>query len=297
MAAAPSSTAVRSPASVLADQAADREFLARGYLVRPFLGPGELQAVARLHEECYPTLTTDFTATTLDESFERRWRVSTGLRAIVGATLARLLPRHRMVLGTFVTKRAQTRQGRVPLHQDWWVVDNRVQRALHVWCPLVDVGLDTGCLTVVPGVHELLGDSPYPIHPKYRTAFHPVLSAVSERFAKRIPMRAGSALFYDQRMLHGSEENQGQHERVAFNCIMVPEDAEPLLYLWEESAPKRFEVLGVDEAFLCRFRFGTPVRPPYPDGTRWLTSVEDTSEPWRDEDLEALRRVQERLDA
>ena len=276
---------------IFASDVTDREFASRGYVVRPFLGPAEIQAVERLHADIFPELFADFSATSLDDSFDRRWRVSEGIRAIVEEPLRKIVPRRKLALAAFVTKRPNTTKGRVPLHQDSWIVDNRVHRALHVWCPLVDVGPDSGCLKVVPGIHRLLND-PYPIHPKFRTAYHPRLSVLDEEFARLVSMPAGAALMYDERMLHGSDENRSDRLRVAFNCIMIPVDINPLLYQWDERTPDRIQVLEVDETYLCQFRFGVPLAPPYPHGVRLVDTIGVATKPLSDEDFVVLRDMQ-----
>ena len=177
--------------SVFADAETDREFTERGYVVRPLLAPEQIRAVEHLHDEIFPDLDADFSATILNDSSDCRVRVSSGVRDIVGEPLRRMFPHHKLVVATFVTKRAATTRGRLPLHQDWWVVDNRVHRGVHCWCPLVDVGPENGCLRVVPGVHRLL-NHPYPIHPKFRTTYHPRLPDLDRTFAVPVSMPAGA---------------------------------------------------------------------------------------------------------
>jgi ectoine hydroxylase-related dioxygenase (phytanoyl-CoA dioxygenase family) len=233
-------------------------------------------------------------ATTLSDDPDFRMRVSSEILKIVERPLKQLLPFHRCVVAAFVTKRASTTQARLPLHQDWWIVDNRVERGVNCWCPLVDVGPDNGCLRVVPGVHRLL-NQPYPIHPKFRSTYHPKLRELDEACGTGVPMAAGAALIYDQRMLHGSGENLSDRSRVAFNCITIPNAATPLLYQWDDAAPDRIEVLEVDEAHLCHFRFGRPVRPPYPGGVRLVDMISASDRALDENDIASLRVYQQAL--
>jgi hypothetical protein len=270
----------------------DRAFAREGYVVLPFLEMGEIEALRQLHDRLFPDLPFDFTATTLSDDPDLRAEVSRGIRAIVEKRLAAMVPGYKVVLATFVSKRPRTSAGRVNLHQDWWLVDNRVHRALHFWCPLVGVGADNGCLKVVPGIHHLLND-PYPIHPpSYGTAYHPVLAQLEREFVRRVAMPAGAALVYDERMLHGSDENASEHPRVAFNCVMIPAMLEPIVYWCDEADAGRLSVLEVSEEFLCRHRYGTPLSRPYPDDVRARSTVEAAVHPLRRRELLALRRAQ-----
>jgi hypothetical protein len=277
--------------AVFDDAALDGAFMSRGFLVRPFLDPTEILAMERVYAEMFPETDADFSATILNDSTECRLDASAAIRAIVEAPLRRMFGRHKLAVATFVTKRPRTTKGRLPLHQDWWIVDNRVHRALHVWCPLVDVGPDSGCLRVVPGVHHFLND-PYPIHGKFRTAYHPKLAVLDEQCSIRVSMPAGTALIYDERMLHGSDDNRSDHLRVAFNCIMIPEEALPLVYQWDEQAPDRIEVLEVDEPYLCEFRFGVPLSRPYRRGIRLIETIPAAVSPLNDEGIARLRAIQ-----
>jgi len=276
---------------IFGDDQMDRALRHDGYLMLPFLDESHIQALRRLHDRMMPALPADFTATTLDDSFDFRRRVSHGIRRIVEERLRRILPRYKVILATFVSKRARTTQGRVNLHQDWWLVDNRIHRALHFWCPLVDVGTRNGCLKVVPGIHRFLND-PYPIHPpSYRTAYHPVLPRLEAELVRRVSMPAGSALVYDERMLHGSDDNLSDQPRLAFNCVVVPEGLEPIVYWWDEREPSRMSILEVSEEFLCRFRYGTPLDEPYPEDVRRRGTTEAAVRPVGESELAALRRL------
>ena len=105
-------------------------------------------------------------------------------------------------------------------------------------------------------------------------------------------MPAGAALVYDERMLHGSDENRSDHVRVAFNCIMIPKEVSPLLYQWDQTVPDRLQVLEVDDAYLCSFRFGVPLEPPYPAGVRLIDTIDAAIHPLIDEDFIVLRNLQ-----
>jgi hypothetical protein len=287
----PEPTATPRLEPIFGEEQTDWMFRQNGYLVLPFLDGNEIQALRRLHDEMMPALPADFTATTLSDNFDFRWQVSNGIKRIVEERLRRVIPRYKLILATFVSKRARTTQGRVNLHQDWWLVDNRLHRALHFWCPLVDVGTGNGCLKIVPGIHRFLND-PYPIHPpEYRTAYHPVLPRLETEFVRRVSMPAGSALVYDERMLHGSDENLSDQPRAAFNCVMIPEDLEPIVYWWDEREPARLSILEVSEEFLCRFRYGTPLEEPYPEDVRLRGTMEATLRPLREPELAALRHL------
>jgi len=272
---------------VFVDPTVDDLFAKRGYYETPLLDEGQIADLVTLHDRLVPSVSSGFEASVLSDSGEFRERVSDGIRELVEAPLSELLPHHKLVLAVFVTKPANSRGGTLPLHQDWWIVDNRACRGLHVWCPLVDVDSSNGCLKVVPGVHRLLNE-PYPINGKYRTGYHASLSRLETEYARHVPQPRGSALVYDQRMLHGSDENASPAVRIAFNCIMIPKNVQPSIYWWDEETPSTMQRFQVPERYLCHFRFGNAIEKPYPPGVELIESFEARVNPLRETDFLAL---------
>jgi Phytanoyl-CoA dioxygenase (PhyH) len=275
---------------IFGDPRMDLEFERKGYVERPFLGPDEVRAVQELYDRLAPPIVEDFAVTILSDSFEYRWGVFTGIRSLLERRLREVLPHHRLALATFVAKCRKASQGHLALHQDWWIADNRVDRALSVWCPLVDVGMHNAPLKVVPGSHKFL-NLPYPVNAAFRTTYHPKLRVLDAEFVKRLMTPAGHAVIYDQRMLHGSDGNPSEEHRVAFNCIMIPEGRRPRLYVWDEGSPE-MQVFGVSEEYLCSFALPPRLRPPYPEGVTFLETVDATAPALGDPELAQLRSWQ-----
>ena len=277
--------------ALFTDPSTDDEFTRLGCVVRPFLDAQQVRAMTQLNADLVPDGGADFSATTLHDNAAHRWRVFEAIRAVTADRLREMMPRHTLVFAAFVSKRARTTHGRVPLHQDFWMVDNRMDPAVAFWCPLVDAGPHNGGLKTVPGVHRLL-NHPYPINPKFRTPYHPRLSQLDREFARCPYVPAGSALIYDQRMLHGSDENLSDHARIAFNCTLVPGSQQLRLYDWDERSPERMLVFDVDQPVLCRFRYGAALDPRTDPGVRLEGQIASTVDPLTDDDMTFLRDVQ-----
>jgi ectoine hydroxylase-related dioxygenase (phytanoyl-CoA dioxygenase family) len=110
-------------------------------------------------------------------------------------------------------RRALTKDGagsylaaKVPWHQDWGVLLPEADRStiLSCWIAVTDADEENGCLQVIPGSHrsELL--SHCPTDPQ---------SSIPDRFldlerATPLPMRAGSAVFFERSLVHGSLDNR-----------------------------------------------------------------------------------------
>src|SRR5262245_49336020 len=103
---------------IFASEEAGREFARNGFVVLPSLDSDAIQVLRDLHDRLFPVLGTDFYSTTLNATVDQRVAVMTGIRTVLEGPLRAILPRHKLQLATFKTKRPGTKRGRVPLHQD-----------------------------------------------------------------------------------------------------------------------------------------------------------------------------------
>jgi ectoine hydroxylase-related dioxygenase (phytanoyl-CoA dioxygenase family) len=96
------------------------------------------------------------------------------------------------------------------------MLNQHLEPVYTLWCPLLDIGERNGVLQVVPGSHRLVNKlistcfsdfSPTPkigtIYNKYRTSFN---------------LKAGEAILFDARLVHGSLPNVSDVER---DCIVL----------------------------------------------------------------------------
>jgi hypothetical protein len=280
--------------AILTSDERKRELAHKGYSVISLLDADEIRRVQSLHDGVFPAVPADFHSSIVSATAEQQMRVLDGLRAIVGAKLQSLLPECRIRLAAFMTKRPNSQRGRLPLHQDPWITDHREQMAPAVWCPLVDVDRASACLRVVPGSQHLFR-FPCPMNALTIGARHLTYQwdadPLADDFIHDVPLRAGMAVVYDPRILHGSGENLSERTRVAFNCFMVPKDRELRVYYWDDRPPGQMETLEVTDAAFCGLRYNARPQEPYPPGVRLVETFDVPRSPmWLDRD--ALKRLQ-----
>ena len=142
---------------------------------------------------------------------ERRRAVDRAVRPIVGPAVAELFDDHVIFLASFVTK-APGDDGEVGEHADWTFVDEQHAVTAGLWAPLQDCAVDDGALVVVPGSHRfrptLRGT------PDLGLDFD-LVRPLPDRLRRPVPLRAGQAVVFDHRLLHGSPVNRGTDVRVA----------------------------------------------------------------------------------
>ena len=153
---------------------------------------------------------------------EARRTILEGFQTILQEKLKTLAPGFSLVTAQFVTKKAHSQNGRLELHQDSSLVDHSKDFGINVWVPLCDVNNDNGCLRVAARSHrfQLIGCLPplYQPHGDFeRDLVAPCVTSLL--------MKAGEACVFDTRLLHASEENHSDADRVAAFFSMIPKAA------------------------------------------------------------------------
>jgi ectoine hydroxylase-related dioxygenase (phytanoyl-CoA dioxygenase family) len=241
--------------AVFADPGLDAAFDRDGYVVVSLLDTPMLtelrSAYARLRQEAR----TGFSSTILERDAVHRRQVHDAVRRVLGDACRRLLVDRCPALCTFVTKAAGMPDGEVPLHQDWSFFDESAGSPVGAWCPLVDVTSANGCLQVVTGSHRV-SSAPRPVRAPF--AFPALEARVRRHGLVPVPMRAGEAMIFDQRLFHASGANGGPADRVAATAVLTPASAGLRYYHASDpvAAPWLVEVFAVDADFYVRHRTG-----------------------------------------
>lgn len=117
--------------------------------------------------------------------------------------------------------------GAVPWHQDksYWP-DANANPVITVWIPLVDSTHENGCLHVIPGTHKRKvvahGTDTYT-----GTGYTELPAGYIETRKKEIvalPMPAGSAVLFNDRLVHSSTPNKSTHVRWSVDLRYQPTD-------------------------------------------------------------------------
>ncbi|HEX8551319.1 MAG TPA: phytanoyl-CoA dioxygenase family protein [Abditibacteriaceae bacterium] len=123
--------------------------------------------------------------------------------------------------------------GAVPWHQDksYWP-DANANPVITVWIPLVDSTLENGCLHLIPGTHRKRviahGQESYS-----GTSYFEIPTEQIERRKRDIvalPMQAGSAVLFNDRLIHSSTPNNSNGVRWSVDLRYQPTDQDPMPY-------------------------------------------------------------------
>ena len=103
--------------SLLMNENMIADLTTRGYTIQPLLGAAEVHKLTQLHAETTPAVPSDYYVTAFGQDIAVRRRIFDEIKSIAEDAVARLVPGYRIVMASFVTKRAHSTAGRLPLHQ------------------------------------------------------------------------------------------------------------------------------------------------------------------------------------
>lgn len=116
--------------------------------------------------------------------------------------------------------------GRMPVHQDWTVVDETKYYSVTIWTALQDVNEENGAMRVLPRSHRFTNTLRAPTLPsEYSEVQETILNAM-----QTVSLKAGEALIFNHALLHASFDNLSEKPRLAFTYGLIPKEASLFLY-------------------------------------------------------------------
>jgi ectoine hydroxylase-related dioxygenase (phytanoyl-CoA dioxygenase family) len=222
-------------AMLFRDESLQRLFEEQGFVTVPLLSPDEVAAVRERFFDIYNRRDAGADSLGLKQGYhvsldhpdrDYRRQAEALVREILAPRAAALLRGYRFLLGAFLLKPSGA--GPLAVHRDWTMTADPLQTSLNCWCPLVDVDGRNGALALLPGSHACLPDNVHGPGMAQYLQFDPQRLM---RLSHIVPLKAGEAVLFDYRMLHGSMPNTTLEARPAIGAGFVPETARPMLHV------------------------------------------------------------------
>lgn len=126
----------------------------------------------------------------------------------------------------------QVAAGAVPWHQDksYWP-DANSNPVITVWISFVDATLENGCLSVIPRTQReqvLTWHAETYSGTGYTELDEKHLKLLQQGRAVALPVRAGTAILFNDRLVHSSSPNNADHVRWSVDLRYQPTDQDPL---------------------------------------------------------------------
>lgn len=221
-----------------------------GFVQMPMLPPVAvdqlLQAFARFHPQLPES---GFVSSTYSPDLGYKQAVSDCITAIVRPHLDAVFQDHRILGAAFLYKMPGP-QSKLPLHQDWTVVDESRFIATNVWMPLVDADVENGTLHIMPGSHRVMRGIRAPTLPFCYSGHE----ALMQRHMHPVSTRAGQAVVINQATVHHSPANLKDAVRPAITVGVVSQAARLRFYYRDQKrTDQRLEMFDQDDDFFLRF--------------------------------------------
>ena len=219
------------------EQVLERE----GAVIIPFLHPRELSEVQNFYNEIKQQYTLQFTQgmhmTLWHNDFEFKNKVRDGLLKILQPAYERNFSTCRILNTIFIVKQAHT-EGEFTMHNDWSIVDESKYSSMNVWIPLQDTTIENGALWVIKGSHKI------DMHIRGGGALLPDfnhLAAALKQFCVPVNAKAGEAILFFHKTIHGSYPNNDKQDRVVCTFSIIPEQA-PLQICFQKDSNSPLEI-------------------------------------------------------
>jgi ectoine hydroxylase-related dioxygenase (phytanoyl-CoA dioxygenase family) len=246
---------------VFREEGAQREFEENGFVKLSVLGQEEVQQLLDLFRQSTGGQVVNSEYGIYigieEKNLERKKALIRNISAIALSKVNEHFVDCKPHLGSFLVKSPGEESYTYP-HQDWTFVDPP-NVSVTVWIALVDTDESNGALGFVRGSQiffDKLVGSP---SPEFQTCTQGHEALLYE-FLTFVPLKAGEAVAFDNRTIHGATANRSQALRTAVAIGMTPHDAELYHYYVAPGSlvggRRKIARLKVNEAFFERYPLG-----------------------------------------
>lgn len=227
---------------IIKDNELDKQLLAEGYIVVPFLNTDEIQQLKKTYYDKHPTVLNGMYATAHVPDLDLRMQMNSTIKQVFTRAINNIFINENALGGSYIAK-GKNQAGTLTPHQDWNIVDEEKFRSFNIWVPLVDLHENNGAICIMPKSHLW--------QQTYRSANIPSVYREVEpelwQQMARLHMKAGEALIYDHRLIHASGENKTDEIRLATVMGVIPNEA--TMFYYHQKGDKYIEVYESNPEF------------------------------------------------
>lgn len=245
---------------IFSDTELERSYLQNGFVVIDLLSAAQIEALRKLYQQEQFPPTGTFYLTIWKDAPEHRLMIHEQIQKIIAASYQQLLFDYKPVISSFAVKKPGAGSGWHP-HQDDTFVDEKKYTSLSIWIPLLDTNAANGTLAVLPGSHSVYNG---PRSPNIPQPFRDQIDSIAAKLID-IDLKAGQAVIFDHRLIHGSKQNSSDNERVAAVSVLIPREADlTYLYLDKDTTPNMMREYVISEKYYLEAPLGEFSKEPDP---------------------------------
>ena len=212
------------------DSKLQEQFEKDGFVVIPFLNDEEVKTLSSFFYDLHKQVPQNFYSTTFSTSPEFKEQISDKTNQVFDAKVDGVFTGIKKLGSSFLCK-APGEGGKMPVHQDWTVVDESKYCSVTIWIPLVDTNEENGAIRMLRGSHKFTDTLRAPTLPSEYAKLQDEIWNEMEP----LPMKAGQAFIFNHALLHASSTNTTDKERIAITYGVMPAEAQLILYHLNEN--------------------------------------------------------------
>jgi ectoine hydroxylase-related dioxygenase (phytanoyl-CoA dioxygenase family) len=239
---------------VFKNKVLNEQFHSEGYVTIPVLDEADIDYFQMQFAKFEsPEQNTPFYTSHWNSSENYRRQVDAALRQRLSKKALQLFENHKAVYSYFLVKNSDN-AGNFAVHQDWSLIDESKFIGITMWCPLIDVNVENGSFHVVKKSHRFVQNIR---GSNIELPYEGLQNFIEKDFLTNLPVKAGQAIFFDQRLWHASPPNVSGKIRVSTGLIILPAAAKMLHYFNHPNSPATLiEQYQSDDDLLLKFAFG-----------------------------------------
>lgn len=213
---------------IFKDNNLQKRYEEEGYVVVPFYTEEEIKELNNVYQALNSQLEDrGFYISIMSKNLAYKEKVHHLIKNVALRRANELFIECNFISSSFAVKKTGN-ESVFDLHQGVNFTDESKYDTFTAWTPLIDVNEGNGCLFVLPKSHRLwhqIRKTPDFIPPIRNIKEH-----LWEKYAVEIQMKAGEALIFHHRLIHGSKPNFSKSVRLATLNAFIPAEAPLLLY-------------------------------------------------------------------
>lgn len=216
-----------------------------GYFTIPFLSKDTIEKLKQIYSQNFNDTQTTFYSSSFEQDFDLKKSVSDEIVSLLKEKLNTHFSDYK-ILGSSFLKKNPNDNNPLPLHQDWTVTDEEKYGSYTIWIPLQDTTKLNGAIRVIDGSHL--------VENNYRAPSIPVAFESDrdkfENYLKTLPLKAGEAFIFNQKLMHASWPNQSNEERLALTIGLVPKEASLFMLYYNKNKNELLQYSMPDDLFI-----------------------------------------------
>jgi len=233
-------------ATIFKDPQLQQQFNRDGFVVLPFLDAGEVKALTEFFYTLHPKTPAGFYSSTFSDDMLFKKTITDFAEKIYAPKIESHFHGIKKLGASFLCK-SPGAESKMPVHQDWTVVNESKFYSVTIWVPLTDTDESNGAMKVLRGSHWFTHTLRSPNMPsEYENVKDEIWNAM-----ETLPLRAGEAFIFNHALIHASSPNTTSKERLAITYGIAPKDAQ--LYLYLQNGNGRVEKYNMPDDMFPRY--------------------------------------------